>query len=38
MIWRLVWTLSEWSGVPLGRFAPFVFGKAIGASSWRKMK
>jgi hypothetical protein len=25
-----LWNLSEWSGVGLGRFAPFVFEKMLG--------
>ena len=29
--WRQVWNLSELTRIPLGRFAPWVFGKAIGA-------
>ena len=28
--WRGIWNLSEFTGVGLGRFAPFVFGKMIG--------
>jgi hypothetical protein len=27
---RFIWKESERSGIPLGRFAPFVFGLAIG--------
>jgi hypothetical protein len=30
-IWSIVWNLSEWLGIPLGKFAPFVFGKMIGS-------
>ncbi len=29
-LWAAVWNFSEWSGVGLRRFAPFVFGKMIG--------
>jgi len=25
-----IWNLSEWSGIPLGRFAPVIFGGMIG--------
>ncbi len=28
---RIVWDLSEWSGIGLGRFAPIVFGLMIGS-------
>lgn len=28
--WGRVWALSEWSGVGLGRFAPWVFHQMIG--------
>ena len=31
MIYKWIWNLSEWSGIGLGRFAPFVFGKMIGS-------
>lgn len=27
----LIWQLSEWSGIGLGRFAPWVFERMIGA-------
>jgi hypothetical protein len=30
-IYKRIWNLSEWSGIGLGRFAPYVFGKMIGA-------
>jgi hypothetical protein len=33
--WTFVWELSENSGIGLGRFAPFVFGKMIGAKGKR---
>lgn len=29
MIWKLIWNISEYTGVGLGRFAPYVFGKMI---------
>jgi hypothetical protein len=29
-IWRGIWNLSEFTGIGLGRFAPFVFGRMIG--------
>jgi hypothetical protein len=28
--WARVWALSEGLNIPLGRFAPFVFGQMIG--------
>jgi len=27
--WRTIWELSEFTGIGLGRFAPFVLGKMI---------
>lgn len=30
MIWRLIWNLSERTGIGLGRFAPIVFERMIG--------
>lgn len=37
-IWQLVWDISEWSGVGLGRFAPWVFQQMIGAKRRRIVK
>lgn len=31
-----LWNLSEWSGIGLGRFAPFVFGLMVGSKPVRK--
>ena len=28
--WHFVWDLSEFTGIPLGRFAPAVFHRAFG--------
>lgn len=28
-LWKFIWELSENTGIGLGRFAPFVFGKLI---------
>ncbi|MBK5145103.1 hypothetical protein I2494_15545 [Budviciaceae bacterium BWR-B9] len=28
--WLQVWELSEWTGIGLGRFAPWVFSQMIG--------
>ncbi|WP_319925537.1 hypothetical protein [Xenorhabdus littoralis] len=28
--WLQVWNFSEWSGIGLGRFAPWVFHQMIG--------
>lgn len=36
MIWRVIWNVTEWAGIPLGRFAPYVFGKMIGATDWKR--
>jgi hypothetical protein len=33
--WRAVWNTSELTGVGLGRFAPFVFGRMLGAKGKR---
>lgn len=33
IICRCIWNLSEWSGIPLGRYAPIVFGGMIGCKS-----
>ena len=30
--WERVWALSEWSGVGLGRLAPWVFHQMIGCN------
>ena len=32
-----LWLASERIGIGLGRFAPWVFGKMIGASSWKRV-
>ncbi|MDE9440046.1 hypothetical protein KKJ13_00015 [Xenorhabdus bovienii] len=31
-IWLQVWNLSEWSGIGLGRFTPWVFHQMIGCN------
>lgn len=28
--WKQVWDMSEFTGIGLGRFAPYVFSKMIG--------
>lgn len=33
--WRWIWLASEWSGIGLGRFAPFVFERMIGREGRR---
>ncbi len=33
--WRFVWDVSEFAGIGLGRFAPFVFGRMIGRKGAR---
>lgn len=30
-IWAFIWETSELTGIPLGRLAPYVFGKMIGS-------
>ncbi len=35
LLWRLIWTLSETFGIPLGRCAPFVFGRMVGCKGKR---
>lgn len=27
---RWIWCASEWTGIPLGRAAPYVFGQMLG--------
>jgi hypothetical protein len=29
-MYQVIWNLSEWSGIGLGRFAPYVFHQMIG--------
>lgn len=29
-IWSFIWDLSELTGIGLGKFAPFIFGKRNG--------
>lgn len=33
--WRWIWLASEWSGIGLGRLAPFVFERMIGREGER---
>ena len=33
-IYKQIWNFSEWSGIGLGRFAPYVFGRMIGCKSF----
>jgi hypothetical protein len=35
-IWAFIWWLSEFTGIGLGRFAPYVFGKMINRKGKRK--
>jgi len=30
-LYTWIWNFSEWSGIGLGRFAPFVFERMIGS-------
>lgn len=34
----IVWNASEWSGIGLGRLAPYVFHIMIGAKKMKKKK
>lgn len=34
---RWIWNASEFTHIGLGRFGPWVFGKMIGAESWRRV-
>lgn len=36
LIFGLIWRCSEFFGIPLGRFAPWVFGASIGRMPRRK--
>lgn len=31
LLWGMVWALSEFTGIGLGRFAPWVFHQMIGS-------
>ena len=33
--WKFIWDLSEFTGIGLGRFAPFVLGKMTGSKPAR---
>ena len=33
-----IWNLSEWSGIGLGRFAPYVFGLMLSSKPLRKVE
>jgi hypothetical protein len=33
-----IWNFSEWSGISLGRFAPWIFAQMIGAKEWREVE
>lgn len=33
--WRTIWDLSEHYRIPLGRLAPYVFGKMMGQAGKR---
>jgi len=35
--WKEVWMFSEMTGIGLGRFAPWVFGQMIGATSMKRV-
>jgi hypothetical protein len=33
--WKGIWNFSEITGIGLGRFAPYIFGKMIGSKGVR---
>jgi len=35
-MWKFIWNISEFTGIGLGRFAPFVFGKMMGYKGKKK--
>ena len=35
LVFRFIWLFTETFGIPLGRFAPFVFGRMIGKKGKR---
>lgn len=37
MMCRWVWDWAEANGIALGRTAPWVFGRMIGASFWERL-
>jgi len=36
LLWQSVWNLTDFLGIGLGRFAPWVFAQMTGATHWRK--
>lgn len=36
--WAFLWDLKEFLGIRLGKFAPILFGLAIGAKNWKKIE
>ena len=34
----ILWNLSEWSGIGLGRLAPHVFAKMIGCERYERIE
>jgi hypothetical protein len=38
IIAKFIWNASEALHIPLGRFAPTIFGWMIGANSWKKVE
>jgi len=33
---KIIWYISETLNIPLGQYAPFIFGKMIGAKKMQK--
>ena len=38
LLWYTVWNISEFTGIGLGRFAPWVFHQMIGSSHYKKIE
>jgi hypothetical protein len=36
-ICRFIWNVSEFTGIPLGKYAPFIFGGMIGRQPKKKI-
>ena len=36
--WNVVWNMSEFTGIGLGRLAPWVFAQMIGAEKYKRIK
>ena len=36
--WSIVWNISEFTGIGLGRLAPWIFAQMIGAEKYKRIK